>query len=223
MADRIASVKNAVNAAEIAIRRAEVSAELSKKAATDALDVQLVTICEASHLLPNKAPVTPKSDDDNTIDIRWLLFVVFVSAVACGFAISFGYTMWPSINEGCQPYNCSWAPDWTWSYCSNGTCQYFWRTIVDGNLPGGTGGLPLAGVVVPAQIQLMYIPPTIPRINHIPMGHCATNHHIATPLRTALGFKVGTVSRCLVVLILFGLLVDCGLCAQRALFSGSFM
>ena len=90
-----------------------------------------------------------------------------------------------------------------------------------GNLPGGTGGLPLAGVVVPAQIQLMYIPPTIPRINHIPMGHCATNHHIATPLRTALGFKVGTVSRCLVVLILFGLLVDCGLCAQRALFSES--
>ncbi len=142
MADRIASVKNAVNAAEIAIRRAEVSAELSKKAATDALDVQLVTICEASHLLPSKAPVTSKSENDNTIDIRWLLFVVFVSAVACGFAISFGYTMWPSINEGCQPYNCSWAP---WSYCSNGTCQYFWLTIVDGQSSWWDWGTTLGG------------------------------------------------------------------------------
>ena len=68
------------------------------------------------------------------------LAVIIISIILTAVCIALGYFNWPSVDEGCTPYNCSYAIDAQWSYCSDSRsiygenitgCYILWVAIVN--------------------------------------------------------------------------------------------
>jgi hypothetical protein len=74
-----------------------------------------------------------------------ILCVIILSAIACALGIGIGYVMWPSINGGCQEYNCTWIVSGTDSYCDGTKCTYYWNVVVQGIVSWWVWGMQIDG------------------------------------------------------------------------------